>query len=67
MYEMYYVSMLRYWQLVRILVRTNHPCLRVGRHRGFTQRPGVDYDETFNPIVKPATMRTVLATAVSHN
>jgi hypothetical protein len=35
--------------------------------RIFTQRPGVDYDETFNPFVKPATVCTVLATAVSHN
>jgi hypothetical protein len=35
--------------------------------QGFTQCPGVDYDETFSPVVKPATMRTVLATAVSHN
>jgi hypothetical protein len=34
---------------------------------GFTQRPGVDYDETFNPVVKPATVRTVLATAVSRD
>jgi hypothetical protein len=25
MYVMYYVSMLRSWQLVRILVKTNHP------------------------------------------
>jgi hypothetical protein len=33
--------------------------------RGFTQRPGVDYDKTFNPVVKPVTVRMVLATAVS--
>jgi hypothetical protein len=32
MYAMYYASMIRCWQLIRILVRTNHPCLRVGRH-----------------------------------
>jgi hypothetical protein len=24
--------------------------------RGFTQRPGVDYDETFNPVIKFATV-----------
>jgi hypothetical protein len=34
---------------------------------GFTQRPGVDYDEIFSPNVKPATVRTVLATAVSRD
>jgi hypothetical protein len=33
--------------------------------RGFTQHPGVDYDETFNPIVKSATIRTLLTLAVS--
>ena len=35
--------------------------------RGFTQRPGIDYDETFSPVVKPATVRTVLTIAHSRN
>jgi hypothetical protein len=33
--------------------------------QGFTQRPGVDYDETLIPVVKPATVHTMLTTAVS--
>lgn len=33
--------------------------------RGFTQRAGVDFDETFTPVVKPATIRTVLTIAAS--
>jgi hypothetical protein len=33
--------------------------------RGFTKYPGVEYDETFSPVVKPATVRTVLAIATS--
>jgi hypothetical protein len=33
--------------------------------RGFTQRPGVDYDETFSPVIKFATVRTVLSFALS--
>jgi hypothetical protein len=33
--------------------------------QGFTQRPGVEYDETFSPVVKLATVHMVLATAVS--
>jgi hypothetical protein len=32
MYRIYYASMLQCWQLVRILVRTNHPFLMVGCH-----------------------------------
>jgi hypothetical protein len=33
--------------------------------RGFTQRPGVHFDETFSPVVKPTTIRTVLTLALS--
>jgi hypothetical protein len=33
--------------------------------RGFTQRLGVDYDETSSPVVKLATVRTVLSLALS--
>jgi hypothetical protein len=31
----------------------------------FTQCPGVDYDETFSPVIEPATVRTVLTLTVS--
>ena len=35
--------------------------------RGFTQRAGVDYGETFSPVVKPAIVRTVLSIVVAHD
>jgi hypothetical protein len=33
--------------------------------RGYSQRPGIDYDEMFNPIIKHATIRLVLQIALS--
>jgi hypothetical protein len=35
--------------------------------RGFSQQPGIDFDETFSPVVKRATIRIVLSIAVSRS
>lgn len=35
--------------------------------RGFSQRPGLDFDQTFSPVVKPATIRTVLHLAAARD
>jgi hypothetical protein len=35
--------------------------------RGFTQHHGVDYGETFSPVIKPATIQMVLSVALSHD
>jgi hypothetical protein len=45
-------------------------CHRYKAHwvlHGFTQRPDVDYDETFSPVVKSAMVRTVLSLAVTRS
>ena len=33
--------------------------------RGFTQQEGIDYSETFSPVIKQATVRFVFSIAVS--
>jgi hypothetical protein len=33
--------------------------------KGFKQRHGIDYDDTFSPVVKPATIRMILSLVVS--
>jgi hypothetical protein len=33
--------------------------------RGFTQQHGIDYDDTFSPVLKPATIRLVISIVVS--
>ena len=35
--------------------------------RGFTQRAGVDFGETFTPVVKPTMIRTVLTVVASRH
>ena len=35
--------------------------------KGFHQQQGVDYDETFSPVIKPPTVRPILSLAVSQN
>ncbi len=35
--------------------------------KGFHQQQGVDYDETFSPVIKPPNVRLILSLAVSQN
>ncbi|KAI5324664.1 hypothetical protein L3X38_033737 [Prunus dulcis] len=35
--------------------------------QGYNQKEDLDYEEMFSPVVKPATIRTIWALAISHN
>lgn len=35
--------------------------------KGFDQRDGIDYSETFSPMIKPATVRAILALAIHYD
>lgn len=35
--------------------------------KGFNQRPGVDFKETFNPVIKPVTLHLILSLATSQS
>ena len=35
--------------------------------RGFSKCPGVDFDETFSTVVKPATVHTILSLVLSQH
>ena len=35
--------------------------------KGFHQQYGVDFDETFSPVIKPPTVRIILSLAVQFN
>jgi hypothetical protein len=34
--------------------------------KGFHQQPGIDYGETYSPVIKPTTVRIVLSLALSN-
>lgn len=35
--------------------------------QGFHQTPGIDFHETFSPVIKPSTIRLILTLATSYN
>lgn len=35
--------------------------------KGFQQTPGLDYFETFSPVVKPSTIRVIFTLAITHH
>ena len=35
--------------------------------QGYSQQPGLDYDETFSPVVRAESVRALIAVAAEHN
>lgn len=59
-------SVIGYWWVFKIKHKVDGS---MGKFmaQGFTQRYGVDYLDTYSPVVKPATVPVVLAISMSRN